>query len=201
MTFSRNYAIIVFMEWILTFDFTILDWIQQHLRNEVLDTVMPLVTMLGDHGLFFVAMGMLLLCFRRARRCGVFLLLALLVGLLICNITLKPLIARIRPFDLKPGIDLLIEAPKDFSFPSGHTNASFVFATVIFCVNKKWGVGAFILAALIAFSRLYLYVHYPTDVLGGILCGVLAGWLTVKIASWLLEKYPRLQRFVPQEGA
>lgn len=200
MTFSLDYAIIVFMEWILNFDFTILDWIQLHLRNEVLDTVMPLITMLGDHGLFFVVVGVLLLCFRRARRCGVFLLLALLVGLLICNITLKPLIARIRPYDLKPGIDLLIEAPSDFSFPSGHTNASFVFATVIFCVNKKWGIGAFILATLIAFSRLYLYVHYPTDVLGGILCGVFVGWITVRLASWLLEKYPRLQRFIPQEG-
>lgn len=195
--FPGHCAIITTMEWIVNFDFAILDWIQLHLRNAFLDVVMPLITLLGDHGIFFIVMGILLLCFRRSRRCGFFLLLALLVGLLICNITLKPLIARIRPYDLKSGIDLLIEAPTDFSFPSGHTNASFVFATVIFCVNKKWGIPAFILAALIAFSRLYLYVHYPTDVLAGIVCGMFAGWITVFLLRRLLERYPRLQRFVP----
>ena len=189
------------MEWILNFDFTILDWIQLYLRNEVLDVVMPLITMLGDHGILFILLGALFLIFRQTRRCGLFLLLALFVGLLICNITLKPLVGRIRPYDLKQGIDLLIEAPTDFSFPSGHTNASFVFATVIFCTNKKWGVGAFILAALIAFSRRYLYVHYPTDVLAGIVCGIFAGWITVFLLRKLLTRFPRLESFFPQEGS
>ena len=155
----------------------------------------------GVIGILFILLGALFLIFRQTRRCGLFLLLALLVGLLICNITLKPLIARIRPYDLKQGIDLLIEAPTDFSFPSGHTNASFVFATVIFCTNKKWGVGAFILAALIAFSRLYLYVHYPTDVLAGIVCGIFAGWITVFLLRKLLTRFPRLESFFPQEGS
>ena len=199
MTFLCFCDIMTPMEWILNFDFTILDWIQLHLRNAFLDVVMPLITLLGDHGIFFLVMGVLFLIFRRSRRCGLFVLLALLVGLLICNITLKPLIARIRPYDLKPGIDLLIEAPTDFSFPSGHTNASFVFATVIFCINKKWGVGAFVLAALIAFSRLYLYVHYPTDVLAGIVCGIFAGWITVFWLRKLLTRFPRLEVFFPQE--
>ena len=200
MTFYYFCAIIAPMEWIVNFDFTILDWIQQHLRNEVLDTVMPLITMLGDHGILFIAVGVLLLVFRQTRRCGLFVLLALLVGLLICNVTLKPLIARIRPYDLKQGIDLLIEAPTDFSFPSGHTNASFVFATVIFCMNKKWGIPAMVMAALIAFSRLYLYVHYPTDVLGGIICGIFAGWITVFLLRKLLTRFPRLESCLPQEG-
>lgn len=195
--FPGHCAIITTMEWIVNFDFAILDWIQLHLRNAFLDVVMPLITMLGDHGIFFIAVGLLCVCFRRSRRCGFFLLAALLMGLLICNITLKPLVARIRPYELNPGVDLLIEAPTDFSYPSGHTNASFVFATVIFCVNKKCGIPAFLLAFLIAFSRLYLYVHYPTDVLGGILFGMFAGWITVKLLSRLLQKYPRLQQFIP----
>ena len=88
---------------------------------------------------------------------------------------LKPLIARLRPFTVNTAIELLIPPPSDFSFPSGHTFASFASATAILKNNRRLGIPAIILAVLIAFSRLYLYVHYPTDVFFGLLLGILAG--------------------------
>ena len=102
---------------------------------------------------------------------------ALLMGLVVCNIILKPLVGRIRPFDYEllhfgKVIPLLIEAPTDFSFPSGHTIASAEAAGVLLLHDKRLGIPAAILAALIAFSRLYLYVHYPTDVLAALVLGI-----------------------------
>jgi undecaprenyl-diphosphatase len=114
---------------------------------------------------------------------------ALVIGLLLCNVTMKPLFARIRPYDYQlehfgVTIKLLIEAQHDFSFPSGHTIASFEAATVLLIHNKKAGIPAMILACLIAFSRLYLYVHYPTDVITSIILGIGIGIL----GNWLVQK-------------
>lgn len=109
--------------------------------------------------------------------------ISLLIESLCCDILLKPLIARTRPFDVNGAIQLLISRPAGFSFPSGHTGASFAAASALyFSKNRLWIPGV-ILAALIAVSRLYLYVHYPTDVLTGVLLGITAGWLGSKIVS------------------
>lgn len=170
------------------FDLPVLDWIAANLWCPFLDAVMPVITHWGDGGIFWIALALVLVCFPRCRQTGISIIFALLLGLLVCNLCLKPLVGRIRPFDyqLLQGkvIPLLIEAPTDFSFPSGHTIASFEAATVLLLHYKKWGVPAIVLAALIAFSRLYLYVHYPTDVLTSVVLGIgiacLATYLTNK---------------------
>lgn len=158
----------------MAWEFTFLDALQE-LHTPVLDFFFKTITHLGDAGLFWIVSGILLLCFKRTRICGICVLTGLAVGALITNITLKPLIARERPFWVNDTVQLLVTAPKDFSFPSGHTQASFVSAAAIWVNHRKWGMAAFILAALIAFSRLYLYVHFPTDVLAGALIGICVG--------------------------
>lgn len=164
------------------FDFPILDWIMDNLWCPLLDGVMPVITHLGDGGILWIALALLLLCLPKYRKTGLAMGIALLAGLLICNLGLKPLVGRLRPFDyayqcLNRVIPLLIEAPKDFSFPSGHTIAAFEAATVLTIRHKQWGIPAMALAALIGFSRLYLYVHFPTDVLFSIVLGIGIGFM------------------------
>ncbi len=171
------------------FDLPILDWIASHLSCKFFDIFMPAVTVLGDSGIFWILLAVFLLFFPKYRKAGLSMGAALLIGLVVCNITLKPLAARIRPYDYQfqhfgKEIQLLIPALHDFSFPSGHSAASFEGATVLMLYDKKLGIPAMILAALIAFSRLYLYVHYPTDVIFGILIGVGAGFL----GTYLVKK-------------
>ena len=171
------------------FDLPILDWIAEHLRCGFWDTLMPAVTHLGDAGILWILLAVLFLCLPKYRKAGLTMAVSLLLGLLICNVTLKPLVARIRPFDyvltcFGREIPLLIAKPTDFSFPSGHTNASFAAATALLLQNRRLGIPAMILAALIAFSRLYLYVHYPTDVLASVLLGTATAFL----ATFLVNK-------------
>lgn len=167
----------------MAWEFTFLEALQK-LHTPVLDFFFKTITHLGDAGLFWIAVGMILLCFRKTRMCGFCVLTGLAVGALITNVTLKPLVARDRPFWVNDTVQLLISAPKDFSFPSGHTQASFVSAAAIWMNHRKWGTAAFILATLIAFSRLYLYVHFPTDVLAGAIIGICVGigvsWLILR---------------------
>ena len=118
---------------------------------------------------------------------------ALLCGLIVGNLTLKPLIGRIRPYDLNPGVSLLIDKLHDFSFPSGHTLSSFEGATVLLIRDKRFGIPAMILAAIIALSRLYLYVHYPTDVLAGAVLGITFGILAVSIVNAIDKKRKELK--------
>ena len=163
------------------FDLPILAWIAANLRSAFGDAVMPVITLLGDAGIFWIAIAVVFLFIPKYRKIGLAMGAALVLGLLICNVTMKPLFARIRPYDYlaEQGItiDLLIAAQHDFSFPSGHTLASFEAATVLMIHNRKLGIPAMILACLIAFSRLYLYVHYPTDVLFSVVLGICIAFL------------------------
>ena len=174
----------------VAFDLPILDWIQANLQSPLMDKIMPIITLFGDAGIFWIVLSVLLLLFPKTRRIGLGMGIALLMGVLICNVTLKPLVARIRPYDLQEelgvAIKLLIDAQHDFSFPSGHTIASFEASVVLLKNNKLMGVPAFILAIAIAFSRLYLYVHYPTDVIVSIILGTLFAFL----ADALVKKIP-----------
>ena len=181
----------------VSFDLPILDWIAANLWCPVLDAVMPVITVLGDAGIFWIAVAVLFIFIKKYRKIGIGMMIALMMGLVICNICLKPMIARIRPYDFKEEylgviVNLLIEKQHDFAFPSGHTIASFEAAVVILLGNKKLGIPAIILACLIAFSRLYLYVHYPTDVIVSIVLGsilALIGWyLAQKVMDMLPEK-------------
>ena len=171
------------------FDLPILRWIAENIWCGFLHAVMPLITLLGDAGIFWIGVAVVLLFFKKTRRVGLGMGAALILGLLVCNVTLKPLCARPRPYDYElehfgTAIKLLIEAQHDFSFPSGHTIASFEAATVLAIHSKKAGIPALVLASLIAFSRLYLYVHYPTDVIASVILGVAFAYL----GNWLVGK-------------
>ena len=178
----------------VSFDLPILDWIQENLKNAFLDVVMPIITMFGDGGIFWIACAVILLCIPKTRKTGLGMGFALIMGLIVCNITLKPLVGRIRPYDFQEKlgvvIPLLTERMHDFSFPSGHTIASFEAATVLLINNKKLGIPAMILAVLIAFSRLYLYVHYPTDVIFSVFAGILFAFLGNWLAGKVMARFP-----------
>lgn len=176
----------------MEFEYAILDFIRNNLASDVLDRIMRAISFLGDAGFIWIVLAITLMFFKRTRVIGLTIACALILSLIGCNAVLKPLIARVRPYELKEGISLIINAPTDYSFPSGHTSASFAAAVALFMHSRKWGISALVLATLIAFSRLYLYVHFPTDILGGIiigsLCGIGAYILTSRIYKKLLRK-------------
>ena len=180
----------------VSFDLPILDWIQSTMQCAFLDKVMPLITVLGDGGAFWIACAVLMMLLKKYRKAGISAGLALIFGLIICNMYLKPVVARIRPYDFQEQmgviINLLIEKEHSLSFPSGHTIASFEAATAILLRHKKLGIAAMILAILIAFSRMYLYVHYPTDVIASVFLGIglafLASWIVNKVSAVIEAK-------------
>lgn len=159
----------------MNFDWIVLHWIQNTLVCPALDFLMPKITLLGNGGAIWILSALGLLATKKYRKYGVFLLAGLTVGVLVGNLTLKPLIARPRPCWLDTGVQLLIANPTDYSFPSGHTLSSVIGAVVLTKANRKFGLAAIPLAALIAFSRLYLFVHFPTDILGATVLGVTIG--------------------------
>ena len=177
----------------VTFDLPILDWIQSHLQCTFLDVTMPIVTLFGDGGVFWIAVAVVLLLFAKYRKTGFSMGMALVLGLLVCNILLKPQVARIRPYNFQlqeygREITVLVKGLNDYSFPSGHTIASFEACTVLMLHDKRLGIPATVLAILIAFSRLYLYVHYPTDVLVSLVLGILFGFLGSYIVDQIYKK-------------
>lgn len=162
--------IVMIGEWIQQADVWILLLIQEYLRADWMTGFWKAVTFLGNAGWFWIVTAVVFALIPKTRRAGLTAGFSLAVGALITNVFLKNAVARIRPYDLYPVIELLVEKQTDFSFPSGHTCASFAAALVylrMFPERKGWGF--VILAVLIGFSRLYVGVHYPTDVLGGFL--------------------------------
>lgn len=149
----------------------------QALHTPWMDEIMKGITSLGNKGWIWILTGVILFLFKKTRKTGTAVLLSLLAVLLLGNLILKPSVARLRPCWLDRSVPLLIEVPKDYSFPSGHSMASFAAAASLWFADRRWGCLALLLAGLIAFSRLYLFVHFPTDVLCGILLGILAAWL------------------------
>lgn len=168
------------------FEIQILNWIQT-LHTEAGDLLMPLITSLGDSGFIWIVLTAVLLVIPKTRKMGVVLLAALVLDVVLCNGIIKNLVARTRPYDVNTAVQLLIRKPRDYSFPSGHTAASFASVSALyFAGEKKLWKPALALAVLIACSRLYLYVHFPTDVLGGALLGVLCGYLGNRLVQKFL---------------
>lgn len=174
-------------------EISFLEWLQT-LHTPVLDRVMVFITSLANAGALWIALSVILLAFKRTRRIGLAVGLALLMGAIGVNLIVKPLVNRVRPYDAVGFTQLLISRQADASFPSGHTQASFASALVLWHFNKKAGAAALVLAALIAFSRLYLFVHYPTDVAAGILFGALWAVLAVKLLDFLEQRHKSRQR-------
>lgn len=159
------------------FDQALMDYIQSHCHNAVTDAIFPAVTYLGESGVFWILTALLLVLLGRRsgwRNTGWTMLFAMLLGLLIGEAAIKNIVCRPRPFQCSPSdMPLLIPPPGGWSFPSGHSCASFAAATAVFLRDRRWGAAALLLAALIAFSRVFLFVHFPTDVLAGAALGVL----------------------------
>lgn len=174
------------------FELRILDKIQDLFQCGFLDWFMPIITKLGDGGIFWIIIAVLLLITKKYRKVGAMMGVALLLGLLVGNITLKPLIDRIRPYEMA-GVEfpLLVDALSDGSFPSGHTLACFEAATVLLINKRKFGIPAMCIAINVAFSRLYLYVHYPTDVLAGMLLGIGFGIVAVFVVNALIKAFSK----------
>lgn len=182
------------MEWLIGLDGDILMFIQENIRNGILTPIFTAITTLGNGGILWVLLSLLLLIPKRTRKAGVMSLLALLLSLLINNITLKNLVARIRPYETVEGLVPLIPRPWDYSFPSGHTGSSFASAWVLYRrFPKRFGIPALILAALIGLSRLYLGVHFPTDVLFGVFSGIISGFLAELLVELAADKIGKIK--------
>ena len=169
------------------FDFEILFFIRDHIRNGFLNKVVPFYTSLGDDGIIWIVLGLVMLIPKKTRKCGIMVLAALLVMLVVNNIILKNLIARPRPYATYPELieDLadIIHVPSSYSFPSGHTVSAMAVAFTILTQHKKFGIVTLVFATLMGLSRLYVGVHFPTDVYGGIIVGA-----ALALFVWFVEK-------------
>lgn len=161
--------------------------------NEYLSEVMIAFSELGNGGFIWIFFGLVCICSEKYRQTGIVIFIALLLNVLVGETILKNLIMRERPYISYPAVTLLIPEPGGYSFPSGHTFSSFAAAVVISCSVKKYGkIAVFLLAFGIGFSRVYLFVHYPGDVIAGAVLGIVFGkiaWrLFFKMRKLLLQK-------------
>ena len=155
------------------------DWLYalQQIHNPVLDKIMVALSTIGNAGILWIVLAVILLIMKKTRRCGTQMALAMLLTFIIGNLVLKNMISRDRPCWIDPTVALLVNNPTDFSFPSGHSMNGFTAAVTILFYNKRWGIAAIILASFVAFSRLYNFVHFPTDVFAGIVIGTVVACL------------------------
>lgn len=181
------------MDAVFNFDSSILMWIQNDVRTDFLSAVMNVITRLGDKGILWIAITLALLAFRKTRPIGVRCMVAMVIGLVITNLVLKNWVARVRPYELINGLNCLVGVQKDFSFPSGHATNSFATAWVLFrMAPRKWGVPALVMAVLISLSRLYVGVHYPTDVIAGVIIGLGSACFALWLVPKAEKKWPEL---------
>ena len=177
------------METLLNIDGGLLLLIQEYVRTPLLDKIMIFITSLGNGGMIWIAATILLLIPKKTRKVGIMSGVALLGSLIINNHIIKNIVQRPRPFVTFTDLQILIPTPSEFSFPSGHTSSSFAAAGVFYSnLPKKFGVPAVILAGLIGLSRLYVGVHYPTDVIAGIVMGILLSFMAERLVNFVSKK-------------
>lgn len=167
------------MGWITQTDFGILYWIQENLRCGFLDGLSAGLSVAFEGGFACAVLVIAFLFFRRTRATGVMLAVALFLVLLIGEIGIKNIVCRVRPCNIDQSIALAVKAPSAYSFPSGHTSVVFATATVLTAFDKRIGIPVYVLAAVVGLSRMYLFVHYPTDVLCGAVFGTICGVIAV----------------------
>ncbi len=177
------------MNMLISLDWSILNSIQTNCRTAFLDLIMPIITNLGGIWSIWILITIILLITRKHRKVGLTLLFGLAMEVIVCNVMLKPLIARVRPCDVNTAVQLLVSRPSDFSFPSGHSASSFAAASVLLFEKQPLRIPAVVLAIAIAFSRLYLYVHFPSDVLAGALLGIMLGYVAHLIVTALYKAH------------
>lgn len=161
---------------------TFLLWLQESVRTPWLNSVMLFITSWGDNGFLAITTCLSLVLFKRTRHIGELSILSLSLNVLLTNVVLKNLFARVRPYEVIKELTLLTRIPHDYSFPSGHTSSAFAVAGILYTFCPKIiGIPALIIAALIGFSRLYIGIHYPSDVIIGALVGILCSYVVYKI--------------------
>ena len=177
------------LETLLNLDGGFLLFLQESVRNPILDNIMIFITSLGNGGMIWIAATIALLIPKKTRKAGVVSAVALLGSLIINNNIVKNIVQRPRPFVTFTDLQIIIPTPSEFSFPSGHTSSSFAAAAVFYRhLPKKLGIPSVILAGLIGFSRLYVGVHYPTDVIAGVLMGILLSYLAEYLVNLFVKK-------------
>lgn len=173
-------------------ELSVLEWFDS-IHGSVLDPLMVGITYSATSGLIWFVLGFLMTCSRRWRRCGVSVIVAVILAYIVVDVILKPLVCRERPFDVAD-FDLLVAAPDTWSFPSGHMASAFAGATAILIHNRRWGAVAMAYASLVGLSRVYLCVHWPTDVIAGALVGIALALLAVWFMSRWVPYFRDLER-------
>lgn len=184
-----------FFEWIQNVDLAAVRLVRENIANEFLDFLMPIVTLIGEDGILWIAVAVLLMVFGKTRKAGFVMALSLAIGFVLVNLGLKPLIDRPRPYEIDTGVKLLVHSLGDGSFPSGHTLACFEAAvSLLLCKYKRAGAAALVAAFAVAFSRVYLYVHYPTDVIVGAILGAVFAYIAYVVVNKLYEKRAKTKK-------
>ena len=177
------------LESLVNLDVSFLLFLQENVRNPILNSIMIFITSLGNGGMIWIGATILLLIPKKTRKIGLMSATALLGSLIINNNIIKNLVQRPRPFATFPELQIIIPTPSEFSFPSGHTASSFAAAAVFYRhLPKKLGISSVVLAGFIGFSRLYVGVHYPSDVIAGVIMGVLLSYMAEYLVNFLGDK-------------
>lgn len=174
------------MKWEIDF----IKYIFANIHSDILTEAMKIITSLGNYGLMWIVLSAILIAYPKTRAKGISMAISLIIMFISVNIIVKPFIDRARPFEADMEIlkNIAVSLPKDGSFPSGHTAAAFAASVCAFCYNKRQGMLLLIIAFLIGISRLYLGVHFPTDVMGGIIFGTLSGITGFKLGCKIMQK-------------
>ncbi len=185
------------MDW----EFTLLNYIQDELRTDFLDKLMPVISFFGKLSLIWIIIAVGFLCFKKTRKIGRSLTFDLIFNLIAGNLIIKSIVHRLRPCVLDKTVELLTSAPFDSSFPSGHTLYAFGAATILMIYNRWLGIAGYIFAILMGFSRMYLYMHFPTDVLFGTIFGIVFAVTAYKIEGMLFDRDKPLIRLKARSKA
>lgn len=181
------------MEFLLSLDNAILKFFSVTLKNPVFDAIMPFITKINDHGEIWILLAIILMMNKSIdiKRLGLTILISVTMGFLVGEAGLKNLIGRQRPIGNEYNFNFIIPKPNSYSFPSGHTTSSFAAFGVCLFKKAKYGYLVLALSSLIAISRLYLHVHYPSDVLAGIFLGLICAWVAVNLENTFWDKRNR----------
>jgi len=180
------------MNALLEWDASVLLWIQENMRTDLMTTIMKAITRLGNGACLWIVLAIMFLVIGKTRKVGVTSVLALVITFLVVNLGIKNMVARTRPYEVVEGLINLVDKQKDFSFPSGHAAHAFAVGVVILILMpRKVGVPIFVIAILMAYSRLYIGVHYPTDVIAGILLGTAIALISIFIVNKICSMWNR----------
>lgn len=169
------------VEWITNLDFSLLYWIQENLRADWLDAVCAFLSWAFGFGIPWIVLGAVMFFFKKTRAAGVMLITAVALTFFFNEVAIKNAVCRERPCVIDQTIELAVKRPTSYSFPSGHSSSVFAAVGVLLFKHKKAGIPMLLFAIFMGFSRMYLFVHFPTDVLAGAVLGILMAWVTVLV--------------------